>query len=572
VTDGHGNQRMTFLPIVERELRVAARRPGIYRSRWLMALGALLLGGVIMGWGDFFSSRGVLSQSQVGGYIFWGLAAFSQLYCLCAGRFSTAECLVIERQQGTLGLLFLTDLKGYDIVLGKLVATSVQAFYGLLALFPVLAIPLVMGGVTNGEFWRVVLALVITFVFSLATGMFASALARTYEQAMARNFYLMLLFAVGPVILYIVVMTFFHDARLFMPLFVFCPIFTLAMGNDADYGATPWYFWLSAAVFVFLTWVFIRRSGRIVSESYREDSVEAKSSTVVAKPAVDAKPVRATGKSSSHASFRKKYLDLNAIQWLTSRPGNKSAHVWIFMLFAGFWWLIMRGLMGREWISKESAVATSVILNLSFKLWVTLESGAWLARDRKSGAFELLLPTPLTVTDMIRGQLLSLRRQFLGPLLATVAVELLLTAVCGEPTGSDAGTRFWSWSAGAFMLVADLTALTGAAMLDAMTAKNPTRAPIKTVLRLLILPWMVVGVTVGSGVFLVRNQPWPHWQPEWEFVLTLWLLTGILADAYFGWRAWQRLLTGFRHLAAGELPEKIAGQTPRRRANPWSAD
>jgi len=537
-----------------------------------MALGALVLGGIIMGWGNFFSSRGVLSQAQVGGYLFWGLAAFSQLYCLCAGRFSTAECLVIERQQGTLGLLFLTDLKGYDIVLGKLAATSVQAFYGLLAVVPVLAIPLIMGGVTNGEFWRVVLVLVITFVFSLATGMVVSALARTYEQAMAWNFYLMLLFAVGPVILYVVVMTFFHDARLFMPLFVFCPVFTLVMGNDADYGAKPLYFWLSAGVFVILTWVFIRRSGRIVSESYREDSREAKSSPVVAKPVAELKPVRAAGKSFNRAGFRKKYLDLNAIQWLTSRPGNKSAHVWIFMIFAGLWWLIMRGLMGREWISKESAVATSVILNLSIKLWVTLESGAWLARDRKSGAFELLLPTPLTVTEMIRGQLLSLRRQFLGPLLAAVAAELLLTAVCGEPARSDTRTRFWSWSAGVFMLVADLTALTGTAMLDAMTAKNPARAPLKTVLRLLILPWLVVGVTVGSGVFLVRNEPWPHWQPEWEFVLMLWLLTGILADAYFGWRAWQRLLTGFRDLAAGESPEKVAAQTPRRQTNPWSAD
>ena len=32
---------MTFLPIVERELRVAARRPGTYWTRWFAAMGMI---------------------------------------------------------------------------------------------------------------------------------------------------------------------------------------------------------------------------------------------------------------------------------------------------------------------------------------------------------------------------------------------------------------------------------------------------------------------------------------------------------------------------------------------------
>ena len=91
-------------------------------------------------------------------------------YCLAYGRRSTADCLSQEKREGTLGLLFLTDLKGHDVVLGKLVATSVRGFYGLLAVFPVLAVPLLLGGTTSGEFWRVVLVLMDTFLFSLAIG------------------------------------------------------------------------------------------------------------------------------------------------------------------------------------------------------------------------------------------------------------------------------------------------------------------------------------------------------------------------------------------------------------------
>ena len=62
--------------------------------------------------------------------IFGGMGSLALLYCLASGRRSTADCLSEEKREGTLGLLFLTDLTGYDVVLGKLSATSVNAFYG----------------------------------------------------------------------------------------------------------------------------------------------------------------------------------------------------------------------------------------------------------------------------------------------------------------------------------------------------------------------------------------------------------------------------------------------------------
>ena len=141
---------MTFLPIVARELRVAARRRGTYRMRLAMVWGALITGTSI-----FVATVGATAQ-QTGQYIFQGLSWLCLLYCLLSGRRWTADCLSEEKREGTLGLLFLTDLKGYDVVLGKLAATSLAGFYGLLAVFPVLAIPLLLGGITSGEFWRTV--------------------------------------------------------------------------------------------------------------------------------------------------------------------------------------------------------------------------------------------------------------------------------------------------------------------------------------------------------------------------------------------------------------------------------
>src|SRR5436190_11090789 len=105
---------MTFLPIVARELRVAARRRGTYWTRLGAALTALALGGWIM------LMPGVRSPQMLGITLFVALSVVAYIYSLLAGIFTTADCLSEEKREGTLGLLFLTDLKGYDIVLGKL--------------------------------------------------------------------------------------------------------------------------------------------------------------------------------------------------------------------------------------------------------------------------------------------------------------------------------------------------------------------------------------------------------------------------------------------------------------------
>ena len=164
---------MTFLPIVRRELRVTARRWGTFWLRSGVALGVIVAAMWI-----FLISRNE-SQREIGQVIFYVLTGASLAYCLLAGMRATADCLSEEKREGTLGLLFLTDLRGYDVVVGKLFANSLNAFYGVLAVVPVLGVPLLMGGVTVGEFGRVALVLVNTLFFSLCVGMFASAISKS---------------------------------------------------------------------------------------------------------------------------------------------------------------------------------------------------------------------------------------------------------------------------------------------------------------------------------------------------------------------------------------------------------
>src|SRR5258708_1801356 len=160
---------MTLLPIVDRELRIAARRPSTYWMRCLAALAVLAIWLVLLK-----RSRGV-SSVEMAGHLLMALGVLALGFSMLGGVFLTADSIAEEKREGTIGLLFLTDLRVYDIVLGKLAANSLHALFGLVAIFPILGLSLLLGGVTGREFARLAPAFTSTLVFSLTIGMFVSA-------------------------------------------------------------------------------------------------------------------------------------------------------------------------------------------------------------------------------------------------------------------------------------------------------------------------------------------------------------------------------------------------------------
>jgi ABC-type transport system involved in multi-copper enzyme maturation permease subunit len=174
---------MAFLPIVERELRVASRRKSTHRIRLWTTLAGLLISFFFM----LISGLGGRFSQNLGQILFNILTYYAFAMSLLAGVLLAADCLSEEKREGTLGLLFLTDLKGYDVVLGKLIAVGLSALYGLVAVLPVTALPLLMGGVTVNEYWRVALAMVNGLFFSLAVGLLVSVWSRDAIKAMGNT-------------------------------------------------------------------------------------------------------------------------------------------------------------------------------------------------------------------------------------------------------------------------------------------------------------------------------------------------------------------------------------------------
>ena len=107
---------MTVLPVIARELRASARQPFTYYLR-VLGVTALLLASLLFGLHFGF-------EPALGRQLFGGLhcTLFGAIWVLVP--MLTADCISRERREGTLGLLFLTPLKGTDIVVAKGLATD----------------------------------------------------------------------------------------------------------------------------------------------------------------------------------------------------------------------------------------------------------------------------------------------------------------------------------------------------------------------------------------------------------------------------------------------------------------
>jgi ABC-type transport system involved in multi-copper enzyme maturation permease subunit len=177
---------IAFLPVVQRELREGARRPFNY---WLRVAGATA--GVLLLYSIHSSAGG--NQAAEGLQLFTSLHVLLLALICCMVPAMSADCIARETREGTLGLLFLTPLTAMGIVLGKVFVQAIRAFTLWLAVLPVLIIPFVSGGVTTGD---IASALTIEFcvtLLCLAAGLLASSLAKARSTA----FLLAAGFAVG---------------------------------------------------------------------------------------------------------------------------------------------------------------------------------------------------------------------------------------------------------------------------------------------------------------------------------------------------------------------------------------
>lgn len=539
---------MTFLPIVQRELIEASRRRGTYWIRVGAAGAGLVIGGWVMLIPDLRSAQ------YLGMALFVPLSIVTFIYCWLVGVFRTADCLSEEKREGTLGLLFLTDLKGYDIVLGKLVATSLNAFYGILAIFPVMAIPLLVGGVTINEFWRVVLAAVNLMFFSLAVGMFSSSVSRDERRAMVMAFLILLFFLAGFPLLGVLLEDFrpTHGlGELFLIPSPYCSALMSfeAMSSPTARGTNPDYYFPSVSFIFATSIVLLLLASRIVPRTWQDRAL-----TAGAVRRREKWNRLRLGSIQTRQRLRQRMLALNPIYWLVGRHRMKTVAVWALLaLGAGIWCV---GLLTnpRDWKDTVAYGFTAVITHTIFKYWVVTEACRRFSLDRQSGALELILSTPLSVREIVRGQLLGLERQFAAPVFVVLLVDFVFLMSSRHET-----SWVWTWIAGMVVFLVDVVALSWLGMWRGLNSRRPNRAAAAALVRILFLPWMVfflfMTVTVLLDSFGRRSGLWESNAPVF-----IWFAISLAFAALFGVPARRKLLTQFRNVATQRFETRPGGR------------
>ena len=490
---------MTFLPIVQRELRVSARKRSTFWLRVVAALIGLIIGGGCL----MIFSLDAPGSAGLGKVLFNVLTSMALITALSSGLFFTSDCLSEEKREGTLGFLFLTDLKGYDVAGGKLLATSVRASYAFLAVVPMLAATLLMGGVTIVEFWKTALALLNALVASLATGLFVSSISRDSHKAMGGTLLLLLAIMVGgPIVDSILAHA--HSTG-FRPSFSLASA-AYAFGIADAPGRNA--FWRAILVSHALSWAMFGVASLLVARAWQE------------KRRRTAGTGQATyswkyGGPSQRARLRRKLMDLDPVMWLACRERWQPLGLWtLVLLVLGIMAAIKLYEVSNEFWMIWKYVDYCLVLGLY--LGAASQASRFLVEARRSGMIELLLATPVNGTQIARGSWLAVVRMFALPIGILLLANLVANGFAYSSTwgnisamvsGRQPGFAIAAVATilGCLTTIGNLAALVWFGMWMGMTSRNANLATLKTFLLVQVAPWLGISFlsTMGTWMLLI---------------------------------------------------------------------
>jgi ABC-type transport system involved in multi-copper enzyme maturation permease subunit len=514
---------MMLLPIAERELRVATRKSVTYWSRVLAGLIAASLVVWMLG-----TLGTLVSPDLLGARMFKLLSRVAFFCCLLPGVVLTADCISHERREGTLGLLFLTDLRGHDVVIGKLIATSLRAFYGLIAVFPFLAISFCIGGVTFGEFWRVILALLNTLWLSLTVGLFVSAISWRDQRSMLTTAVILL----GVAYLLPATAPF---AGVLSPQVAFTTAF------DQEFSRHSALFAGTLFAVNLLGWIFLIAAARVVS--LRVDI-----------------PASRDNKTAAAVRIRSPLMETHPAEWLACRVAQ---HGWLWLsltLPIAVWGAGV--VSGQKWWNPLSLLAVVFGLHLLLQFWLGWESARRLNELRRDGGLELLLSTPLADRQIIQGQAVALERQFGPPLFAVLALDTILIILSRSHFKWEDGEAFEFFTMTASMIfgsVVNSYAMAWVGLWEGLKTPRASTAGLRTLTRIVLVPsavfmlplYLLIASAGGRGSGLLSGSG------------VIWAVVITVNAAFFCTIARRRLEREFRFRASGVgVPKEFTSHDP----------
>ncbi|MBN8249060.1 MAG: hypothetical protein J0L84_16655 [Verrucomicrobia bacterium] len=494
-------------PVIQRELREQARLPGLFRLR--LAAAALALGSLAWGFLNPVDTQWVppgFPKTSQGSHLFLMIHRALVLSILGFAPALTADAIARERREATLGLLGLTPLRPISVALGKSAASALRALTLWMAPLPMLAVPMLAGGVSGLELASVVVFQVTLLVMGLAAGLTASTLTVAFRRSLALAYCLQFVF-LGTAFLFggfltLVVSQFMEgrvspDSLSGLPWLLNHPGVVLGspfaehehqrlpyivamlakkFPNDAMVvWATGLAAWIAGvAVLVLLALFFVaRRTERAWHEEPPRPEVVALQRRLVA-------PVVFGGWARRRQHRR---LGHNPLIWLQHRTVAASLTRWGWLaVVLGIWIFGLKDLM----FSLAATVAPLVLLG-----GMVFSAAGGFRAERENGTLELLLVTPLRPGQLLQSRWLAHLREFLPPVL----LQLFLVAYA-RGSFRRAGVEWSGWN---WWLVSSLVTLPWIGLWRGLRARHFLSGVLSTALWGLIVP-LLLTVTIQAAL------------------------------------------------------------------------
>jgi hypothetical protein len=430
---------MVCLPLIERELRVALRKQRPARGRFKVAALSVACSMLWLGYAALSGDRSVGLPLELGLCVA-GLYFVAQVPMLSAGA------LAEERRNQTLGLLFLSGLGAVEVFASKFLSSALIAFTNLLAIFPMLAVPFLLGGVSYPLFIAIVCVLPALMLFALAVSLLASALSREDTTAVVLANVIGALLCVLPPAIYLAASHFSPGTKPSLWLLRMSPAYgpyLLWRGGGAGFRAVEQAeFWPNLALTLGWSVSALGAAAFALKRVWRERDEEDGTGVWRGRWREFVH-----GGRESRVRLGRAWLDENPFAWLAGRDRQPAMLCWLLVGGIVVGWLLCWAVWLGEWPGVLNFFVTALLLN-TVLAWLTRFAAAQaVGQGRRDGSYELLLTTPLTPGEIAQGTLESLQWRFKGVAAFVLSVDALLML------GGLAGRR---WHAGALFVYLSL--------------------------------------------------------------------------------------------------------------------
>jgi ABC-type transport system involved in multi-copper enzyme maturation permease subunit len=413
--------------------------------------------------------------------------------CLVEGVRLASTSIVDERAEGTLPLLLLTKLSGKELLFGKLFALGFFSLQTLLAISPVLAISLILGGVSFWELARTILALAHALLIALSCGLVFSCRSRNAQRAIISTFSFLFIYAIAFSFDWGISSLGRVASFIYASLNPLTPIWTIP---DLSYTTMKVEYWFSIVGSAICALRILSKASRKLSINYAADEAAFTEPQPEDQWAVQhTMTVRA-------GDERVEWFSGNPIEWLAlrnlysrSRLRRTIASGGVLILGLALLAIQFQGLL---WV-----VALSVVFGFLF----AVGSAHTFARARQSGEIELWLTTPLTIEEIVKGHTSAIRKTFFCPgivlivawgmIFYLVIIKQTLAGVMNlKITGPFASIGkewmlFYILVSLMLSLASLMFALPYVAMWIALKTKSPGQAAARTFLLMIVFPWFI---------------------------------------------------------------------------------